>query len=1107
MRLSTRTDEDLQDYYQAVQDKDYIEERDIQRILDAYRVKYDVDVVYVAEIQVNRRSIVHTHVSCAKTQGILEEKKCIIPEDQVKDRSLYDGDGLYEYKTVMMEGDFGASVLNYGIFRHNQCDGWVGMASGIEKEWSEEERCAVQRLGRVLRNVMYIERDTKVNAADQERLDEQSHVLEAIFSTIDCGMMRHTVDGSHILSINQAALEILGYESKEEMVAAGFDLIADSVLDEDKPKLRACIQKLQDVGDSSNIDYRVRHKDGAILNIIGKIRLLEEDGVRFYQRFLFDYTAQRELEEKEHEQEKARQSELIRALSSDFSAVYGADLDNGTVISFRVDEDIADRYGFALGERFNIEEGMEQYIRDAVYEPDQESLRRAVSVSFLLKEMGEKRASYTNYRVVRDGKIEYFQMKVVRAGGWEEEHRVVVGFRSVTEEIRHEMAQKKLVEDAYEIIAGLSSDYNFIALINTDSGEMSTYKANDDSLEVATALAGQKNYYEAVAAYSEYVYEEDKEMWNTSTRLEYVLEQLETKRIYNVNIRNNSHEKQEHIQFSFTKVAGEKNESQLVLAKRIITEMVEQEIRQRRLLETALAQAERANKAKSTFLSNMSHDIRTPMNAIIGFTALATTHIDHKERVQEYLGKIMSSGNHLLSLINDVLDMSRIESGKIHIEEKLCSLPEILHELRNILQADMSAKQLEFYIDAVDVYNEEIYCDRLRLNQIFLNLLGNAVKFTGAGGTITMRIIEKPSSVSGHADYEFHIKDTGIGMSKEFQEHIFEPFERERTSTISGIQGTGLGMTITKNIVDMMGGTIAVQSEPGKGTEFIVSFSFRLESMPKKPQIIPELEGCRALVVDDDFNTCDSVTGMLHQIGMRAEWTMSGKEAILRTRQAVTRGDKYQVYIIDWLIPDMNGIEVTRRIRSEVGDDAPIIVLTAYDWSDIEGEAREAGVTAFCSKPLFPSELRECLRLVTEEEPQKGEEHQEKTKRQREGRILLAEDNELNQEIATEILQEEGFTVDTAENGEIAVEMLKKAEPGYYKLILMDIQMPVMNGYDAAKAIRRLDDESRSSIPILAMTANAFDEDREAAISCGMNGHIAKPINVEKLLDTLDTIL
>ena len=316
-------------------------------------------------------------------------------------------------------------------------------------------------------------------------------------------------------------------------------------------------------------------------------------------------------------------------------------------------------------------------------------------------------------------------------------------------------------------------------------------------------------------------------------------------------------------------------------------------------------QANRANKAKSVFLSNMSHDIRTPMNAIVGFTALAITHIDRKEQVEEYLKKIMTSGNHLLSLINDILDMSRIESGKMHLEEKLCSLPDILHGLRNILQADIHAKQLELYIDTVDVLDEDIYCDRLRLNQVLLNLLSNSVKYTGAGGVVSMRIIEKPGAPAGYANYEFLIKDTGIGMSKEFVEHIFEPFERERNGTISKIQGTGLGMAITKNIVDMMNGFIEVKSEQGVGTEFHVSFTFRLHTETKKPQVIPELKNCRALVVDDDFNTCDSVSYMLGQLGMRAEWTLSGKEAVLRTRQAVMRNDNYCVYLIDWLLPDI----------------------------------------------------------------------------------------------------------------------------------------------------------------------------------------------------------
>ena len=544
----------------------------------------------------------------------------------------------------------------------------------------------------------------------------------------------------------------------------------------------------------------------------------------------------------------------------------------------------------------------------------------------------------------------------------------------------------------------------------------------------------------------------------------------------------------------------------VVLGFHNVDDEMRAEMEKKNLLEDALFQANRASRAKSTFLSNMSHDIRTPMNAIVGFTTLALTHLGQTELVEEYLKKILTSGNHLVSLINDVLDMSRIESGKMHLEEALCRLPDILHGLRSIVQGDIAAKQLELFIDTVDVYDEEIYCDKLRLNQVLLNLLSNAIKYTGAGGIVSVRIIEKPGAPSGFANFDFCIRDTGIGMSEEFVEHIFEPFERERNSTISGIQGTGLGMSITKNIVEMMNGSIDVKSEQGTGTEFTVHLTFRLGSEPKEPVTIPQLKNCRALVVDDDFNTCDSVSYMLQQIGLRAEWTLSGREAVLRTRQAKMRGDNYSVYLIDWLMPDMNGVEVARRIRMETGDDVPIIVLTAYDWSDIEEEARQAGVTAFCSKPLFLSELRSCLHSVVTA----GSESSEPVKttvKIRSGHILLAEDNELNQEIATAILQEAGFTTDVASNGQIAVDMLKASQPGYYSLVLMDVQMPVMDGYSATKQIRALPDSALSSIPILAMTANAFEEDRQTALKCGMNGHVTKPIDIKKLFETLDMLL
>ncbi|MCI8961130.1 MAG: response regulator [Lachnospiraceae bacterium] len=804
---------------------------------------------------------------------------------------------------------------------------------------------------------------TQERAYEQEIMDK-NHTLELIFTAMDCGVMCHSVDGSRILSVNRAALKILGYESMEEMEAEGFNMVAASVMDEDKQKLREAITSLEKEDDSASVEYRVVHKNGEILHVMGNVKLLNENGEQFYQRFLLDCTAQK-LQEKKNAQ---RQMELVQALSIDYNLVCFYDLNTGRGFLLRNDESNGHMFDSLFGGDISFGESVGRYIDRFVYEDDKEMLRHIFSLEELHKILMEKKQHYVNYRVFRDGGIKYFQMKVVRAGAWDVDHGIVMGFRSVDEEIRNEMEKKNMLEDA-------------------------------------------------------------------------------------------------------------------------------------------LMQANRASKAKSVFLSNMSHDIRTPMNAIVGFTALALTHIGQREQVEEYLKKIMTSGNHLLSLINDVLDMSRIESGKMHLDEKPCSLPDILHGLRNILQADIRSKQLELYIDAVDVLDEEIYCDRLRLNQVLLNLLSNSVKYTAAGGTVSLRIIEKPGAPAGHANYEFRIKDTGIGMSEEFVSHIFEPFEREKSSTISGIPGTGLGMAITKNIVDMMNGAIEVRSEQGVGTEFKVSLTFRLLPGKREPQDIPELKNCRALVVDDDFNSCDSVSYMLQQIGMRAEWTLSGREAVLRTRQAAMRGDHYGVYVIDWMLADMNGVEVTRRIRKEVGEEAPIIVLTAYDWADIEEEAREAGVTTFCSKPLFFSELRDCLNSIIngDEDCQDGDVAEQVNFAP--GRILLAEDNELNQEIAVAILGEAGFTTEVAQNGQIALDMLEQSTPGYYQLVLMDVQMPVLNGYEATRKIRRLEDRRLASIPILAMTANAFEEDKQAALGCGMNGHIAKPIDVGVLFETLNKVM
>ena len=686
--------------------------------------------------------------------------------------------------------------------------------------------------------------DVTQERAYEQEIMSKNHMLETLFTSLDCGVICHTMDGKRVLSINDAALKILGYDSKSELKKNGFATVAASVVEEDKEKLQKSIEGLKEEGDSTNVEYRVQHKNGKILHIMGNIKLINENGQFYYRRFLLDCTAQK-MRERENEQ---HHTELVQALSIDYKVVCFIDLNSGMGITLR--HDGGDGYMFSSKEsgEFSLEESMETYIRECVHEEDREMLRQASSIERFKEELTEKKLYYVNYRVLKNGEYKYYQMKAVRTGEWSDHYGMVLGFHSVDEEIRDEMEKKRLLEDA-------------------------------------------------------------------------------------------------------------------------------------------LLQANKANKAKSEFLSNMSHDIRTPMNAIIGFTTLAISHIDRQEQVAEYLEKIMASGNHLLNLINDVLDMSRIESGKVHLEEKPCSLPDILQGLCNILQPDINTKNLKLHVDTTELKDDEIYCDVLRLNQVLLNLASNAVKYTEDGGSVEIKIIQKPGAPLGYANYEFIVRDTGIGMSEEFVAHVFDPFEREENSTISGIQGTGLGMAITKNIVDMMNGTIAVKSRQGVGTEFTVSFTFRLQSgkMEQKK------------------------SGIFHN-------AVNGAKAI-------------------------------------------------------------------------------------------GKHFDKNTGKLRTGRILLAEDVELNQEIAVTILGDAGFSTEVAKNGQIAVDMVEKSEPGYYQLVLMDVQMPVMNGYEATRAIRKLDNKALASIPILAMSANAFEEDKQEALKCGMNGHIAKPIDIEKLFDTLRKVL
>lgn len=799
--------------------------------------------------------------------------------------------------------------------------------------------------------------DITLERSYENEIIKKNRTLEKVFTSIDCGVLCHSVDGTKIISVNSAALRILGYESVEEMLSFGFSFVADSVFDEDKPLLREWMKMLVHEGDSVAIEYRVRHRDGKVLHIMGNIKLLrDESGELYYQRFLLDVTEQRL---REHENEE-RTNQLIRALSEDYSLVCYFDLDTGEGYPLRVSD--FDKYMFkSLSEDvLSYEESFEREL-ESVHEDDRGIFSEVTDRSALKHALVTKNHVYLNYKMISGGTTRYFQMKAVRVG----KSGVVLGFRCIDEEIRREL------------------------------------------------------------------------------------------------------EKQD-------------------------------------LLENALIQANRASEAKSTFLSNMSHDIRTPMNAIVGFTTLALTHLDDIDRVEQCLEKISISGEHLLNLINDVLDMSRIESGRVFLDEKPASLSDIVRGVRNILQPEAAKKNQTFNINIVNVYDEEVICDKLRLNQVLINLLSNSIKYTSEGGEIMFRISETMSALDGYANYEFLIKDNGIGMDREFLEKVFEPFERERNSTISGIQGTGLGMAITKNIVDIMNGAIEVHSEKGVGTEVMVTFQFKLCGDGGVYLNEPEFSGRKALVIDGSREFCEGAAAMLRRLGMRSDCALSGADG----RALLSKHGDYSVVLIDFEIGDSDGIAEVRAIHETLGQALPIIMLSAGDIGGFENEAREAGVTQFCAKPLFLSDLRHCLESIFADSVHSvGGESEQHTAKVCSGRILMAEDNELNREIAELILTEAGFEVETAENGQMALEMLQARGADYYKLILMDVQMPVMNGYEATRAIRALDNRELASIPIIAMTANAFDEDRRTAIESGMNAHIPKPIDVNVLFNTLDKIM
>ncbi len=657
-----------------------------------------------------------------------------------------------------------------------------------------------------------------------------------------------------------------------------------------------------------------------------------------------------------------------------------------------------------------------------------------------------------------------------------------------------------------EMIQALTVDYRLVYHLNLDSDEAVCYRVEPEITEqLGRRQSDVVKFQEAMANYvKEFVAPSDREALLDFVKPRNIRARLANEEIISHRYLLVRYGEEHYMMLRIAKIDDGLHAVGVGFAN--VDEQTRESLARNQQLAEALAQAQHANASKTVFLSNMSHDIRTPMNAIIGFTTMALRHFENRTQVKDSLEKVLSSSNHLLGLINDILDMSRIESGRVEVAEQECNLSDLIHNLIHIIQPQVNAKQQKFHIDAFKVKNEDVYADPLKINQVLINILSNAVKYTPSTGSIFFRISQYDSDIPGCAKYEFRIKDNGLGMSKEFLKHVFDAFEREETSTKSGIQGTGLGMSITKKMVELMGGDIYVESEKDKGSEFTVTLDLKLQQNVKQIPL-QELHDLRALVVDDDFNTCESVTTMLKQMGMRSEWTTSPREAVFRAGRALD-DDPFSAYIVDWLMPDQNGIETVRQIRRVVGDTAPVIILTAYDYSDIEQEAKAAGVTTFCTKPLFMSDLKNALSRAIHGHDEKENKHDDLSSVDFSGkRVLLVEDIDVNREIAKAILMEIGLEVEDAEDGTVAVQKFKDMPPDYYDLILMDVQMPTMNGYDATRNIRALNRRDSKTVPIVAMTANAFDEDKENARKAGMNDHLAKPLDIPKLLETLHKYL
>ena len=800
---------------------------------------------------------------------------------------------------------------------------------------------------------------------------------------------------------------------------------------------------------------------------------------------------------------------ISSVLTEEYHSLFRINTTTGAMTLYRTDGD-----GFpptllsSLLKLSDYETIVDRYIDSFVHPDDRDRIRENSRLKNLLEKTSETGLYKMGFRRILAESIQYYEMNVARSV---DSDTLILGMRDVDQETRRQIKVTKEMEAQREIIEGLGSEYYSILLVDVATDTVSTYRAYGEDGEAIDRHFDNnlRHWTDGVKSYAMHlVVDDDKVNFLEKLSLPYIKDNRghDYSFTYGKKLDGDIFYLQARVAYVDTSDGG----WVAVVGTRNIDDLIKKEKKQDAALSEAYYAAESASKAKTDFLSSMSHDIRTPMNGIIGMTAIAASHLDDKERVKDSLEKITKASRHLLSLINEVLDMNKIESGKVQLAEDEFNLSDLIENLINMTSSQITEHNHTLNVNVSGVQHENVIGDSLRIQKIFTNLMGNAVKFTPDGGRIRLTISERPSRQEKVGCYEFVFEDNGIGMSEEFMDHIFEPFTRAEDGSERRTQGTGLGMTISRNIARMMGGDIKVESTLGVGSIFTVTIYLKLQD--KNENLEKRFVDLDVLVADDDELSLESSLDILSSMGMKVEGVNNGKDAVEKVVSRHSEGLDFFAAILDWKMPGMDGIEATRKIRQKVGNDVPIIIISAYDWSEIEEDAKRAGANAFIGKPLFKSRLEKTFSSILGKEEEKPVDKYislsdlEALKLQGK-RALVVEDNDLNMEIACEILKTTGMSIETAIDGIEAVDLITSSPDGYYDIVFMDIQMPKMNGYDATRAIRAQNRPYLKQVPIIAMTANAFAEDVQAARTVGMNWHISKPLELHALKSVLERFI